>query len=243
MPRRALLLILALAGLRRPEAPAQNRADTEFWYEQGRSLMLEEDWYGASEAFMECVGLNPAHAGASAALAECYYELGEFDQALSWVRSARTLARGDMAVANLEASTLAALGRLDAAQAVVGEVLAREPYNREALFVAGELDLARGRSASAAERFREAARRYPDDRRLLVSLALVLGSLGEDETARSYIAQALSRYPDDSRVHYYAAYLDAQGGRLAQAIRSAEQALYYTPGYAPALSLLGSLRY
>ncbi|MDR2136013.1 MAG: tetratricopeptide repeat protein, partial [Treponema sp.] len=101
----------------------------------------------------------------------------------------------------------------------------------------------RGRSASAAERFREAARRYPDDRRLLVSLALVLGSLGEDETARSYIAQALSRYPDDYRVHYYAAYLDAQGGRLAQAIRSAEQALYFKPGYAPALSLLGSLRY
>jgi tetratricopeptide (TPR) repeat protein len=205
--------------------------------------MLEEDWYGASEAFMECVKLNPAHAGANAALAECYYELGEFDEALSWVRNAKTLARGDMGVANLEASTLVALGRLDAAQAVIDGVLAREPYNREALFVAGELDLARGQSARAVERFREAARRYPDDRRLLVSLALVLGSLGEDGTARSYINQALSRYPEDYRVHYYAAYLDAQAGRLPQALRSAEQALYYRPGYGPALSLLGSLRY
>ncbi|MDR3145289.1 MAG: tetratricopeptide repeat protein, partial [Treponema sp.] len=83
----------------------------------------------------------------------------------------------------------------------------------------------------------------PDDRRLLVSLALVLGSLGEEETARSYITQALSRHPDDYRVHYYAAYLDAQAGRLPQAIRSAEQALYYRPGYEAAQSLLGSLRY
>jgi tetratricopeptide (TPR) repeat protein len=242
MRGRVLVVFLALAVFRFP-APAQNRADLESWYERGRSLMLEEDWYGASESFMECVALNPAHAGANAALAECYYELGEFDQALSWIRKARTLARGDMGLANLEASTLVALGRLDAAQAVVDEVLTREPYNREALFVAGELDLARGQSAGAAERFREAVRRYPDDRRLLVSLALVLGSLGEDETARSYIERALSRYPDDYRVHYYAAYLDAQGGRLSQAIRSAEEALYFKPGYGPAQSLLGSLRY
>ncbi|MDR2375039.1 MAG: tetratricopeptide repeat protein [Treponema sp.] len=235
-------VFLVLTAFRFPVL-AQNLVNIESWYERGRSLMVEEDWYGASEAFMECLGLNSAHAGANAALAECYYELGEFDQALSWVRKARTLARGDMGVANLEASVLVALGRLDAAQAVIDEILVREPYNREALFVAGELDLARGQSANAAERFREAVRRYPDDRRLLVSLALVLGSLGEDETARSYIARALSRYPDDYRVHYYAAYLDAQGGRLSQAIRSAEQALYFKPGYGPAQSLLGSLRY
>jgi tetratricopeptide (TPR) repeat protein len=239
---RNLALLLALAALCLPVV-AQNRADTEFWYERGRSSMLEEDWYGASEALMECLALNSAHAGASAALAECYYELGEFDQALSWVRKARILARGDMSVANLEASTLVALGRLDAAQAVVDDILVREPYNREALFVAGELDLARGQSARAAERLRDAARRYPDDRRILVSLALVLGSLGEDETARTYINQALSRHPEDYRVHYYAAYLEAQAGRLPQALRSAEQALYFRPGYGPALSLLGSLRY
>jgi tetratricopeptide (TPR) repeat protein len=236
----ALILVLIFAGV---PAEAQNRADAEFWYEQGRSLMLEEDWYGASESFMECVRLSPAHAGAHASLAECYYELGEFDQALSWVRNARTLARGDMGVANLEASTLVALGRLDAAQTVVDGILVREPYNREALFVAGELDLARGQSGRAVERFRDAVRRYPDDRRLLVSLALVLGSLGDGETARYYISQALSRHPDDYRVHYYAAYLDAQADRIPQAIRSAEQALYLRPEYGPAQSLLGNLHY
>jgi tetratricopeptide (TPR) repeat protein len=235
-----LALLLVFAGV---PGGAQNRADAEFWYEQGRSLMLEEDWYGAAESFMECVRLNPAHAGAHAALAECYYELGEFDQALSWVRTARTLARGDMGAANLEASTLVALGRLDMAQTVIDGILVREPYNREALFVAGELDLARGQSGRAVERFRDAVRRYPDDRRLLVSLALVLGSLGDGETARYYIGQALSRHSDDYRVHYYAAYLDSQAGRIPQAIRSAEQALYLRPEYGPAQSLLGNLHY
>jgi tetratricopeptide (TPR) repeat protein len=215
----------------------------EYWYEQGRAFMLEEDWYAASESFMECIRLNSAHAQANAALAECYYELGEFGEALSWVRKARTLARANMEAANLEASILAALGRLDAAQAVVDGILAREPYNREALFASGELDLARGQSARAVERFRDAVRRYPDDRRLLISLALVLASLGDAESARSYIDRALERRPEDYRVYYYASYLDAQAGRIPQAVRYAEQALYYKPGYAPAQALLGSLRY
>jgi tetratricopeptide (TPR) repeat protein len=222
---------------------AQDRSSPEYWYEQGRASMLEEDWYAAAEALMECLRLKPAYAEANAALAECYYELGEFSQALSWVRKARTFARADMGLANLEASTLTALGRLEAAQAVVDEILAREPYNREALFAAGELDLARGQSGRAVERFRDAVRRYPDDRRLLISLALVLSSLGEEESARSYIERALSQRPEDYRVYYYAAYLDARAGRLPQALRYAEQALYYRPGYVPARALLGSLRY
>ncbi|MDR0451004.1 MAG: tetratricopeptide repeat protein, partial [Treponema sp.] len=97
--------------------------------------------------------------------------------------------------------------------------------------------------AEAALRFREAVRRYPDDRRLLISLALVLGSLGDTENARSYIERALEQHPEDYRVYYYAAYLDAQAGRIREALRYAEETLRYRPGYAPALSLLASLRY
>jgi tetratricopeptide (TPR) repeat protein len=205
--------------------------------------MSLEDWYSASESFIECIRLNPAHAEGTAALAECYYELGEFDQALLWARKAHSLARSNMAVANLEAFALIALGRLDAAEAVISDVLAREPYNREALFASGELDIARGRTSEALLRYREAARRYPDDRRLLISLALVSGSLGDTGTAVSFIDRALARHPDDYRVFYYAAYVNAQGARLPQAIRYAEQTLYFKPGYGPARSLLASLRY
>jgi tetratricopeptide (TPR) repeat protein len=205
--------------------------------------MAEEDWYAAAESLLEALRINPAHAEANAALAECYYELGEFDEALVWVRKARSLARGNMAAANLEAFTLIALGRLDAASAVISEVLAREPYNREALFAAGELDISRGRSSDALLRYREAVRRYPDDRRLLLSLALVAGSLGDTETAGTYINRALAQHPEDYRVYYYAAYLDSLAGSLSRAIGYAGQALHFRPGYAPARTLLANLRY
>jgi len=224
-------------------AAGNNAAGAAAFYERGRASMANEDWYSASEAFLECLKLNPGHAEGTAALAECYYELSEFDEALSWTRKARLLARNNTSIANLEAVTLIALGRLDAAAAVISEVLAREPYNREALFAAGELDIARGRSADAVLRYRDAVRRYPDDRRLLISLALVSGSLGDNVSALSFIDKALSQHPDDYRVFYYAAYVNAQADRLSQAVSWAEQALILKPGYGPARSLLANLRY
>lgn len=205
--------------------------------------MMEEDWYTATESFLECLRLNPAHSDAASALAECYYELGEFDQALVWVRRARSLARTNTFLTNLEAFTLVAMGRLDEASQIINGVLEREPYNREALFAAAELDIARNRAGDAVLRYQEAARRYPDDRKLLVSLALVLGSLGDTDNARVYIERALLQHTGDYRVYYYAAYLASQAGRLDEGIKYAESALYYRSSFAPARSLLASLLY
>ncbi len=222
---------------------SQTRETAASYYEAGQASMLEEDWYAAAENFEECLRLNPAHAESTASLAECFYALGEFDQALSWVRKARTLARGNMGLANLEAFVLIALGRLDAASSVINDVLSREPYNKEALFVQAELSVARGRAGDAVLSYTDAVRRYPDDRRVLISLAMVLGSLGEIDAARGYIERAIERYPEDYRVYYYAAYLDAQGGFFPSAARYAERALSLKPGYPPARSLLASVRY
>ncbi|MDR2150867.1 MAG: tetratricopeptide repeat protein [Spirochaetaceae bacterium] len=234
------LLFLALSQ-QLPAAPAPS--NPALYYEQGRQAMLEEDWYTAAEALLECLRLNGAHAQATGALAECYYALGEFDQALIWVRKARFLSRNDMALADLEAFILIALGQLDAADTVLAAVLSREPYNKEALFAASELDIARGRSSDAITRYKEAVRRFPDDRRLLISLALVLGNAGDAQGAQYYIKRALEQHPSDYRVYYYAAYLESNAGNLENALEYIEEALFHRPQYLPAASLLASLRY
>jgi tetratricopeptide (TPR) repeat protein len=237
-----LLLSLLLLGLLSPGLFGQNRS-TGALYEQGRAAFVREEWYEAAEAFLEVLRISPSHAEATAALAECYYELSEFDEALSWTRKARSLARGSLDLANLEARVLIALGQLDAASRIISGILAKEPYNREALFAQAELDIARGRSGEAVTRYRSAARRYPDDKRLLLSLALVLGSLGEHDAARGYVDRVLAQHSEDYRVYYYAAYLDSRMGRLPQAIRYAERALFFRPAFAPTKSLLANLWY
>ncbi|MCL1992175.1 MAG: tetratricopeptide repeat protein [Spirochaetes bacterium] len=224
-------------------APATGAALAQTLYNRGRNYMFFEDWYSAIEVFLEGLRHNPAHAGATAALAESYYELGEFDQALHWVRRARTLSRGNMDAANLEAVTLIALGHLDPAAQIISYVLGREPWNREALFALAELDIARGHQAQALFRFREAVRRMPDDRRLLVSLALVSGSMGDNAAALDYINRALVHHPDDFRVHYYAAYINAQSNMLSNAIFFANNALMLRPDHLPTVFLMANLRY
>jgi tetratricopeptide (TPR) repeat protein len=104
---------------------AQSPLSAAALYERGRLYMADENWYSAVESFLECLRLNSAHAEGTAALAECYYELAEFDEALNWARRARQLARTNMSVANLEVFTLIALGQLDAASALVSDILAR----------------------------------------------------------------------------------------------------------------------
>jgi tetratricopeptide (TPR) repeat protein len=205
--------------------------------------MLADDYYSAAQSFLEGLKINPAHAEATASLAECYYGLGEYEEALSWVRKARSLARANLDTANLEAFVLVAMGQLAEAEAVLKEVLQAEPYNKEALFVQGEIDLARGRNGEALRRYREAVRRYPDDRRLLLSLALVSLSLNDYRNAQGYIDRAMAAHPDDYRVYYYAAWLDARRGDVRRAVEYAEKALYYKEDFAPALALLTTLRY
>ncbi|MDR2552610.1 MAG: tetratricopeptide repeat protein [Treponema sp.] len=212
-------------------------------YGAGRAAMIREDWYEAAESFLEALRISPSHAEAAAALAECYYALAEFDQALSWVRRARNLARGNLELANLEARVLIALGQLNEASRIIGEVLAREPYNREALFAQAEMDIARGRAGEAVTRYREAVRRYPEDQKLLLSLALVLGSLGQHNEAGAYINRVLAGHSEDYRVYYYGAYLASRAGRIGEGIRHAERALFFKPSFIPAKKLLASLRY
>lgn len=245
MRRRSLVSVLSVVSLFiAGSIPlfAQNSSASSY-YERGRTAMLEENWYEAAESFLESLRINPSYAESVAALAECYYSLGEFDQALSWVRKARALSRGSTSLANLEAFILIAQGNLEGADSVVTEVLSREPYNKEALFAAAELDVARGKAGSAAIRYREAARRYPDDRRALLSLALVLGSLGDLEGARSFASRAAAQNPDDPRVLFYAAYLEASAGRFEAAGKELEAALALKGDYALARSLLAQVRY
>jgi len=240
---KSIIFLLCILTFLSVNAEAQTQGTAAAYYERGRNFMAEENWYSAVEAFLECTRLNSAHAEGTAALAECYYELAEFDEALNWVRKAKQLARTNMTVANLEVFTLIALGQLDTASTLVTGILAKEPYNREALFAAGELDIARNRPSQAMIRYRDAVRRYPDDRRLLISLALVTLSLGDADTAVTYINNALTQHSDDYRVYYYAAYIYSKNGKLADAIRYAERALYFKPGHGATQSLMAVLRY
>jgi len=83
MRRFAILFCLFYVLSFFPAALSAQPVSSTTYYERGKSQMAEENWYSAVESFLECVRINPAHAEGTASLAECYYELAEFDEALN----------------------------------------------------------------------------------------------------------------------------------------------------------------
>jgi tetratricopeptide (TPR) repeat protein len=220
-----------------PQAPA----DPVSQYRAGLLLMMEEDWLGAVEKHLEALRANPAYADPMLALAECYYELGEYDRALSWAKTAEPLRRGSAPLLAREGFILSAQGKITEAQKAFDGVLALEPNNVEARFGLALLDLARGKAASAVKRYEDALRLSPLNARALVSLALVYAQTGSETASRAAIEQALRAHASDPRVRYYAGYLAAKAGSLAEAASQCRVALSLRADYPEARTLLATV--
>jgi tetratricopeptide (TPR) repeat protein len=211
------------------------------WKAEGDVKSIEGDWYAAIECYLEAVAVNPNYYEALYALAECYYELGEYDQALTYVERAVKQRAGEPEPKDLEGFIRLALGQADAARAIFKAVIAAWPNDADARFGLALLDVADGRVSDARARYEEALRASPRDSRALLSLALVAWRQGDLAKAKSYAERALDSGSGDARVHYFAAYVAALTGDFALAIERCEAAIAMRPKYRDAIALLSSL--
>ncbi|MBQ1644592.1 MAG: hypothetical protein II103_08700, partial [Treponema sp.] len=87
-------------------------------------------------------------------------------------------------------------------------------------------------SLSAAEkRYLDALKRDANNRKALLSLALVTSEEGKDAVAERYVNQALEYHSSEAEVHYLAAYLAAKRGNLQEAERRARSAVQIRGSY------------
>ena len=57
-------------------------------FDAGVEAQANENWYIASQSYMEAIQLNPVYGDAWFHLAQCSYQLGEFDLAYHYLESA-----------------------------------------------------------------------------------------------------------------------------------------------------------
>jgi tetratricopeptide (TPR) repeat protein len=212
-------------------------------YRNGQLYEAEEDWYGAVEAYLSALDKNPNYADPMIGLARSYYELGEYREALVWTAKARKF-RGD----SIELATLDAFIRVATADHAAAEkgfyaILARQPNNVDARFGLALLDLAKGKSLTAVNRYEDALRLSPLNARALLSLALVYAGSGRESASRAAIEQALRAHPEDPQVQYFAAFLAARSADWVGAQNYCRSALQLRPAYAPARHLLATALY
>lgn len=228
---------LAVSGV----AQAQIVGDAPSLVQRAAQARIAEDWYSAVELYLAALQINPAYSEAVTGLAESYYALEEYDQALSRVKEARRLKGDDPSLLVMEAFIQIGRGDPSRASQLFQAVLTRLPNDLEARFGLALLDLRLGRSTDARARLSETLRISPRNARALLSLALIAEDSGDVSDAEAYLESALRYHAQDARTHYVASRLASRSGRIPEAIERARTALELKPEYLDARRLLASL--
>jgi len=207
----------------------------------GRQAQLGGDTLGAIEQYRAALEVNPDYGPALAGLAECFFRLEEYEEALPHALRARRYDQSNLALAVLEGRIHIGLGEMEQARALFNGVLAREKNNLEAQFALAELDIASGQKRNAALKYLETLRIRPDSQQALLALAVLGDSDGDRGGAERYLELALRYHADDPGVRYAAARFALQRGDPARAESHLRAALAVRPVFVDASLLLAQV--
>ncbi len=212
-------------------------------YNEAVELQNEENWYTASQYFIEVVNDNPAFSDAWFRLADCSYRLGEFDLAFQYLESAEKYEKNKPEIKNLKGMILLALGRTDEARQIFNEVLKKYPNDIDAHFGLAEIELYDGKFSGAENQYVEALKRQNSNRKALLSLALVCAETKRYSQAEKYLRQAMQFYSGEPEVHYLAAIIYTMKGDYKLAEKHARIAVEIRGAYESAYELLAQIIY
>lgn len=222
---------------------AQKKGGILDLYEKGLSFQQDENFYLASQYYLEVVSQNPAFTEAWIKLADCSYKLGEFDLALDYIEKAEGYEKNKSEILNLKGMVYIALGRIDDARAIFNNVLKVYPNDVDSHFGLAEIELYEGRFSGAENQYSEALKRQSTNRKALLSLALVCAEREKYEQSEIFLRQALSYYSGDSEVHYLAAVIYAMQGDYKTAEKHSRIAVEVNGDYDKAYELLAIILY
>jgi tetratricopeptide (TPR) repeat protein len=223
--------------------PAAAQQSPVALYRQAQQALAQGEPFRAVELFTAALERNPSYADALRGIAEAYYRLDEYDQALTYAQRYLDTATDLADARNLLARVHIGLGNLDRAETLYTSVLAEQPNNLEATIGTAELAVARDNTETARARYEEARRLAPTNRQVLLSLALVHEYAGRQEAAERYIVLALRHHPEHPLVHVLAAEYYLAQGRLDRAATQADIALSLRPRNEDALMLKARISY
>lgn len=177
-------------------------SDAPSLYEAGRTLQENGNLHGAIEMYRAALVKNPAYFNPMKGLAECFYLIGEYDEALRYVLLAEKYDWKNSSLYTMEGRIRIGRGEIEWARTLFDGVLMEEPHNLEARFGLAELDIAQGNLKNAATRYVETLKVSPESRKALISLAVLYDELGEHEIAERYLELALQYHANNPFVHY-----------------------------------------
>ncbi len=237
--KKGMIVGLCLAVLAASRAYCAQGAAALF--QEGSRAQATENYYQAIEQYKASLDANSSYLAPMRGLAECFFSLEEYDEALRWVEQAKKYGRGDPDLLVLEGRILIGQGDVKTARARFTEVLSRQPNNLEARFGMAEAEVAEGRTREALSRYVKALGLAPESRKALLALALLCEETGDATGAAKYFELVLRMHADDPHVELEAGAWYARNGDYDSAEKRAKIALSLKPGFDAARLLLGSV--
>ncbi len=237
----AVLLLTLFSPLMAAES--KNSASVLQNYNTGLELQNNENFYAASQYYLEVVADNPAFTEAWFKLAECSYKLGEFDLALQYLENAEKYEKNNNQIQNLKGMVYVSLGKIEEGKQIFNDILKKYPNDIDAHFGLAEIELYEGRFSGAQNQYLEALKRNNTNRKALLSLALVNAERQNHTQAVNYLRQALSYYSGDPEVHYLAAIIYSMQGDYITAEKHCRIAVEVNSNYDKAYDMLSTVLY
>ena len=226
----ALLFLFLLLSL-----SLQAEADQIERYRAARNLQVQGDFFAAIEGYTELVREYPVYLDPLTGLAESYFLLGEYQDALSFAERAVKLSRNNGSLKVLTGRILVGLGSIDKASEIFNQVLSVEPNNVDALLGIAEMNVATGNVGNALKTYNETLDLVPDERRALLGLLLLSDELERFDASETYVAAAVRYHGDSPQVQTAVSSHYLKRGRLEDALYHARLAISIEPGYYPGL--------
>lgn len=237
-----LLAATLLFSLTSP-CPAQSGGDGDpkVLYQRGRAEQTRSNLLAAVELYRAALIENPAYAKPLIGLAESFFALEEYEEALEYLKEAQKYDRTNLDLIVLEGRIAIAMNQPARARSLFESVLETEPNNLEARFGLAELDIAQGRTRNASRRYIETLKIRPESEKALLSLVLLSEAQGDRAAAQTYLELALKYHNYDPRVHYAAGRFSMEEGSLDRAERYLLTATALDPDYTEAKRLLAQV--
>ena len=238
------LAAIALCGLSHPtsaQSGADRQSDPKILYQRGRAEQARSNLLAAVELYRASLIENPAYDKPLIGLAESFFALEEYEQALEYLKEAQKYDRGNLDLIVLEGRIAIALEQPARARSLFESVQQKEPNNLEARFGLAELDIAQGRTRNASQRYIETLKIRPESQKALLSLVLLSEAQGDRAAAEAYLELALKYHNYDPRVHYAAGRFSMQEGDLERAESYLLTAIALDEEYSEAKRLLAQV--
>jgi tetratricopeptide (TPR) repeat protein len=232
------LLLCSFTATATAQSRTDGQTDPRDLYQRGREQQARSNHLAAVELYRAALIENPAYDKPLIGLAESFFALEEYEEALQYLEEAQKYDRGNLDLIVLEGRIAIALNQPARARSLFESVLKKEPNNLEAHFGLAELDIAQGWTGNASQRYIETLKVSPDNQKALLSLVLLSEEQGDRAAAETYLELALKSHSYEPRVHYAAGRFSMDEGNLERAESYLSTAIALDAEYTEAKCLL-----